>query len=399
MKFLYKLTVGVFTIVFSTTTVFAQQIHRIDNSTISTAQLTSEIKRLTGTAHVSGLIVAVFNNNKPVYSKAFGYSNAESKKPLHTNTEFYGASLSKAVFAVLVMKLVEEGVLDVDKPLQEYLPKPIYDYPPVTPRAWHEDYSDLRNDTLYTKITARMCLDHTTGFPNWRSVEPDRKLRFKQAPGTRYMYSGEGLVYLQVVLEKILNKPLDALMQEKIFGPLGMKTSAYHWEERFESNYCFGHDTNEKVLEKDKDNAPRSASTLETTPDDYIRFMTAVMNHTIISEKSTKEMFSPQIRIRSGGQFGPFAQKDVPDNDHIQLSYGLGWGLYKTPYGWGAFKEGHGDGFQHYSVVFPDKKTGILVMSNSDNAESIFKELLDTAIKDVYMPYRWENYIPYNAKE
>ena len=136
-----------------------------------------------------------------------------------------------------------------------------------------------------------------------------------------------------------------------------MNTSSYMWQPRFEKDYCFGHDSHEKVLEKDKDNAPRSASTLETTPDDYTRFMKAVMNNEIISETSRKEMFSPQIRIRSMGQFGPFARKDSTLNDAIQLSYGLGWGLYNTPYGWGAFKEGHGDGFQHYSIIFPGKKT------------------------------------------
>lgn len=377
----------------------AQIIKRLDGSTITAAKLTSEINRLVNVAHVIGMVVTVFNDNKPVYEKAFGYKNANTKEPLQTHTEFYGASLSKAVFSVLVMKLVEEGSLDLDKPLQNYLPKPIYDYPPVTPRAWHEDYSSLKDDSLYRKITARMCLDHTTGFPNWRFYAPDQKLRVQAEPGSRYQYSGEGMVYLQVVLEKILNKLLDSMMQQKIFRPLGMKTSSYNWQPRFENDFCYGHDNNQKVLPKDKDNAARSASSLETTPDDYTRFMKAVMNNEIISEKSRDEMFSPQIRIRSLGQFGPFALKDSTLNDAIQLSYGLGWGLYNTPYGWGAFKEGHGDGFQHYSVIFPDKKTGILIMTNSDNGEGIYKELLQTAIGDNYMPWKWENYTPYNMKE
>ena len=376
----------------------SQQIERLDNSSITTTKLTVEINRLMNAGHVTGMVIAVFNDNKPVYEKAFGYKNADTKEPLQVHTEFYGASLSKAIFSVLVMKLVEEGVLDLDKPLQDYLPKPIYDYPPVTPRAWHEDYSSLKNDSLYQKITARMCLDHTTGFPNWRFFAPDQKLRVQTEPGSRYQYSGEGMVYLQVVLEKMQGMSLDSMMQQKIFRPLGMKTSSYNWQPRFENNFCYGHDSKQKVLPKDKDNAARSASSLETTPEDYTRFMTAVMNNTIISEKSREEMFSPQIRIRSRGQFGPFASKDSTLNDNIELSYGLGWGLYKTPYGWGAFKEGHGDGFQHYSVIFPEKKLAILIMSNSDNGEGIYKELLQTAIGDVYMPWKWENYIPYNME-
>ena len=377
----------------------AQIIKRLDNSTITSEKLTAEINRLTKAAHVTGMVVTVFNNNKPVYEKAFGYKNAEAKEPMQTKTEFYGASLSKTVFAVLVMKLVEKGVLDLDKPLQEYLPKPIYEYPPVTPRAWHEDYSSLKNDSLYQTITARMCLDHSAGFANWRWFEPDQKLRVDAKPGSRYRYSGEGLVYLQVVLEKMLQMPLDSMMQQNIFRPLGMNTSSYSWQPRFESNYCLGHDAHEKPYQKDKDNAPRSASTLETTPEDYTRFLTAVMNYEIISWKARTEMFKPQIRIRSISQFGPLSLKDSTLNEKIQLSYGLGWGLYKTPFGWGAFKEGNGDGFQHYSVIFPDKKLGILIMTNSDNGESIYKELLQIAIADTYMPWKWENYIPYNLKK
>ncbi len=86
-------------------------------------------------------------------------------------------------------------------------------------------------------------------------------------------------------------------------------------------------------------------------------------------------------------------------NDNIFLGYGLGWGLLQSPYGTGAFKEGHGDGFQHYSIIFPKQEKGILILSNSDNAESIFKELLETAIGDRFTPWYWENYIPYNQKK
>jgi hypothetical protein len=55
------------------------------------------------------------------------------------------------------------------------------------------------------------------------------------------------------------------------------------------------------------------------------------------------------------------------------------------------FKEGHGDGFQHYSIIFPEKQMGILIMTNSDNGEGIFKELLEFAIGDKYTPWRWQN--------
>lgn len=348
-------------------------------------------------ANVQGLAVTVFNKNKPVYKKTFGYKRTDTKNTIHTNTNFYGASLSKAVFAVLVMKLVEEGKLSLDKPLETYLEKPIYDYTPT--KKWHDNYSDLKTDSLYKKITARMCLNHTTGFPNWRWDESDQKLRVKHLPGYRYGYSGEGMVYLQVVLEHLLHKPLEELMQEYIFKPLGMHKSSYTWQPVFENDYCVGHQSDGKLYEKDKDNDARAASTLETTLDDYTLFTKAVFNNSLLKPSTTKKMFTPQIRLRSIQQFGPRRLRDSTLNDGIDLSYGLGWVLLKSPYGTGAFKEGHGDGFQHYSIIFPATGTGIIIMSNSDNAESIFKELLNMTIGDRYTPWYWENYIPYNQQK
>ena len=378
---------------------FSQTVTRLDDSKISSAELDNKIQQLMKDGNVHGLAISVFNKNKPVYKKVFGYKRFDTKEPLQTNTNIYGASLSKAVFAVLVMKMVEEKVIELDKPLESYLPQPVYAYGKGT--SWNQDYTDLKEDSLYKKITARMCLDHTSGFPNWRWYEPDQKLRVHFEPGSGYSYSGEGLCYLQFVLEKITGKLLEQLMEEKIFHPLGMSTSAYTWQSRFEKNYCYGHDTNGKVLEKDKDNAPRSASTLETTPDDYSLFLEGVLEKRILGAVSYKEMFTPQLRLRSKIQMEAQSWLDTTnsENDKIQLSYGLGWGILQTPYGFGAFKEGHGDGFQHYSIIFPEKQMGILIMTNSDNGEGIFKELLEVAIGDKYTPWRWQNYIPYDQKK
>jgi CubicO group peptidase (beta-lactamase class C family) len=374
----------------------AQLINRLDHSTIPVSALDEKINYLMKAANVHGLAIAVFNDNKTVYKKTFGHKRFDLKTPLRVNTNVYGASLSKAVFAVLVMKLVEEGIIDLDTPLENYLPKPIYEYQPLT--RWHDNYNDLRNDSLYKSITARMCLSHSTGFANWRWDEKDEKLRVNFIPGTKYGYSGEGMVYLQVVLEKMLGKSLEELMSEKIFQPLNMQNSAYSWKAAFENDYAWGHKTNGDHYEKDKDNEPRAASTLETTLEDYTLFFEAVLQNKIIRTLSTKKMFTPQMRLRSVQQLGPLRFKDSTLNDAIELSSGLGWILLQSPFGVGAFKEGHGDGFQHYSILYPEKGMGIVIMTNSDNGESIFKELLETAIADSFTPWYWVNYIPYNYK-
>jgi len=374
----------------------SQQITHLSGSTISEDSLTFKIESLMENAQVHGLAISLFNENTAVYQRTFGYRDFEKKLPLTDTTNMYGASLSKAVFGVLTMKLVEEGTLDLDKPLQSYLPKKIYEYEPLA--RWHDDYSDLASDTLYQKVTARMCLAHTSGFPNWRWFEADKKLRIKFEPGSRYHYSGEGMVYLQVVLEHMLDNDLESLAQEHIFKPIGMASSSYQWQKGFEHNFAYGHTPAGDLYSKDTDNEPRAPSTLETTARDYTLFLEAILAKRLISKESWEALFQPQIRIRSARQFGPLSHKDTTLYDTIQLSYGLGWGLFQTPYGFGAFKEGHGDGFQHYSVIFPKSGKGILMMTNSDNGESIFKELLEIALGDTYTPWEWENYIPYDQK-
>lgn len=371
-------------------------ITRLDGTEITKDSLTHKIEQLTTVAKVQGLSVTVFNQDTAVYQNTFGHKNHQKKLMLTDSTNIYGASLSKAFFSILVMKLVEDGVIDLDTPLESYLPKKIHEYEPQT--RWHDNYADLKTDSLYHKITARMCLAHTTGFANWRFFEEDRKLKVNHEPGTAYLYSGEGFVYLQVVLEKLTGKGLEELAREFIFRPLQMKHSSYQWQARFEKDFAYGHTTTGEIYEKDTDNEPRSGSTLETTARDYTKFLTAVLNKKLLTKDSYDEIFSPQIRIRSLKNLGPDSKSITTKYDDINLSYGLGWSYIETPYGKGVAKDGHGDGFQHYSILFPETGTGILIMSNSDNAEGIYKELLAYALADTYTPWEWSNYIPYDQK-
>ena len=130
------------------------------------------------------------------------------------------------------MLLAEDGVINLDKPLYEYLARPLYQYPA---------YADLEGDERYKLITARMVLSHTTGFPNLRSLEPDGRLKFLFSPGERHSYSGEGINLLQMVIEEITGKGLEALAQEMIFHPLEMTHSSYVWQAGFEENMAFPH--------------------------------------------------------------------------------------------------------------------------------------------------------------
>lgn len=344
-------------------------------------------------AHVTGLQTTVFNRDTVVYSKSLGYRDGKQRTPLDTNTEIYAASLSKVVFAVITMKLVEQGVLDLDKPLQEYIDSPVYE---LDNKNAFLTFHDLKKDTRYKRITARMCLSHTTGFPNWRQQERRQRLTIKSEPGTMYRYSGEGLSYLQLFIERLTNRKLEDLAQEYVFKPLKMNQTSFIWEKKFDQNFAEGHDNKGAILPKQTYATAIAAGSMETTQQDYAAFLTAILQGRLLKPESWKEVFSPQIRIKSSTQFQGASITDKYDG--IALSYGLGCGLFNSPAGFAAFKEGHGQGFQHYFVLFPKKQSGILIMTNSDNGEGIFKELLETAIGDKYTPWQWENYIPYNLK-
>lgn len=250
-----------------------------------------------------------------------------------------------------------------------------------------------------------MCLSHTTGFPNWRFLtsngfDIDGKLYFQFEPGERYSYSGEGISLLQFVLENITGQGLEEMAQERIFAPLEMdKTSyVYVWQQGQEKKYAYGHNSEMKPIPKDEADDPGAAGSLGTNLSDYTRFLAAILNQELLNKPAHDEMFKQQIKIKSKQQFGLNALVETSENEDINLGYGLGWGVLQTPYGKGVFKEGHSEGYQHYSILFPGRGSGILIMTNCDNGESIFKELLEATIGDSFTPWKWENYIPYDHK-
>ncbi|RZM25637.1 MAG: class A beta-lactamase-related serine hydrolase [Pedobacter sp.] len=367
----------------------AQSIKRIDGSKVTVDSLDSKIRSLMAYAKVSGAAIAVYNDNRPVFEKTYGMANVPDKKPLTDSSVMYGASLAKMVFAYVAMTYVQEGLIDLDKPLVTYLNKPLPDY--KIP-GWNRGYQDLKDDDRIKKITGRMCLNHTTGFPNWRWFEKDRKLKIKFEPGSRYSYSGEGLYLLQFVIEQVTGKDYETISRERVFIPFGMKNTSQVWQKRFESNMCLGHNADWKPYELMKWKEASAGGSMSTTLKDFSRFYTALINRQNLTKNSFDEMTKSQIRIRSVAQFGPMSNVDSTLNDGIQLSYGLGVGVFKTPYGAAFFKEGHDEGWGHYTVYFPQRKIGIVIMTNTDTGESIFRSLLAYAIGDIYTPWKWENY-------
>lgn len=204
---------------------------------------------------------------------------------------------------------------------------------------------------------------------------------------------------LQYVIEHVTGKGIEALAKEKVFNPLQMKNTSYVWQERFEDKYSNGHTEKQDVTKKNKRDEAQAAGSIETNLIDYSVFVKHIMQLYKQESEITRMMLNPNFRIRTKAQFGPLSLEQSDENDDIQLSYGLGWGLLQSPHGLGAFKEGHDEGFQHYSIIFLENEIGVIILSNSDNAESIFKALLEITIADIYTPWKWENYMPYQMRE
>ena len=265
-----------------TTFSFGQTIKKIDGSTITVDSLNSKIEFLMKSADVSGVAVSVFNQNKPVFSKTFGLANVQRNISFQQSSVMYGASFAKTVFAYIAMQFVQEKVIDLDKPLVEYLTKPLPEY---KINGWRKGYQDLKDDDRYKKITARMCLTHTTGFPNWRWFEADKKIKFKFDPGTRYSYSGEGLYLLQFVIEQLTGKDYETISQERVFKPLAMTNTSQIWQARFDTNICYGHNAKGEPYELMKWKEAISGGSMSTTLEDFTKFYTALINRKGLSKK------------------------------------------------------------------------------------------------------------------
>lgn len=369
------------------TAVAQPAVKRLDGSSITPAEIDTTVTRLIRAAEVTGVGIAIFNDGKIAYLKAYGARDKEKNLLLTADSVMTAASWSKVAFAYMVMQLVDEKILDLDKPVYQYLPKPLPEYP---------KYADLAGDDRYRRITARMLLSHTSGFPNWRYINEDRKLNINFEPGTRYAYSGEGIDLLQLVVETITRKPLEELMQSRIFKPFGMSRTSMVWQSGFESDYANGYDEYGRSLGPERRKTADAAGSMQTTPRDFARFIQAVMHGEGLSRRTRELMLSVQVQIFSKHQFPTLGSETTDENKTIRLSYGLGWGLYWTPYGKAFFKEGQDEGWRNYTVCFDQPKTGLLIMTNSSNGQGIFKELLETLLKNTYTPIEWEGYTPYD---
>ena len=330
---------------------------------------------------VPGLGLALVREGRLAYVNAYGMANVEKNRPLAADTVMYGASLTKLAFAYMVMQLVDEGVIDLDRPIAAYLKKPLPDYP---------KYADLAGDSRWKALTARILLSHTSGFPNFRFLNPDEKLDFKFDPGTRYAYSGEGINLLQFVIEEGLGRDVGAEMQRRVFERFAMKRTSMTWRDDFADNVADGYGVDGKPQPHDHRSHVRAAGSMDTTIADFARFLAGLVRGDGLSPASRAEMLRPQIAIVSAHQFPTLEPAVNPHDRDVGLSSGLGSVLFRSSFGPAFYKGGHDDWTDNLAVCVAPKESCILLLSNSMRAETIYPALVESLFGKTNLPWSWE---------
>jgi CubicO group peptidase (beta-lactamase class C family) len=338
-------------------------IKKADGTPVLLSHLDKAIPELLEQAEIPGMSIAVFNDSKVLYSRVFGVKHMETKEPVTENTMFEAASLTKPLLAYIAMKLVDEGKLDPDKPLYQY---------------WK--YKDIMHDERYKLITARIVLKHASGFPNWRPRRKSKKLDINFTPGEKYSYSGEGYVYLQKVIEKILGKDLETIAKEKVFIPLNMEHSTLVLRDVKLSST--GHTADMKPVKKRPGKQANGAASLHTTANDYARFLLAVANGEGLSEAAFQDMLKSHIT--------------VPEGDK-KITWGLGWGLDKAADDTWFWHWGDNGVFKAYTMASIDKKTGLIYFANSYNGLSIVQKITDMTMGGKYSVFSVVRYPQYDG--
>lgn len=359
-----------------------------------------DLPRLMQALRVPGIGLAVVERGEVVWARGFGVTHALTRAPVAANTLFEDASLSKPVFAYLVLQLVDQGVIELDAPLVRYR---------------RPDY--LADHPWIDAITVRDVLRHSTGLPNWRQDPANEKLVPAVKPGTRIDYSGEAIFWLQLVVETLTGESLDASMQRLLFGPAGMQGSSYSWNADLAARSVYGHRAVEDetpgmppqmlreqwsaaqvvadrwgkplsawryedaaralpevqaITPKGLVNWPgdilaNAAASLRTTPTAYARFM-ALMVRTPrepwqITEATRRAMLSKQI--------------DVPGR---WTEKGLGWNLEATPRGPVFYHSGSNGGiFKNFALGDAAGQRALVALTNGGSGNVLYRRVVRAA--------------------
>jgi CubicO group peptidase (beta-lactamase class C family) len=264
--------------------------------------------------------ISVFSNDRIIYSRFFNAKEDE---------QFRAASIGKPLVSYAALKLVEEGKLELDKPLRAYLN-----------RGYFGD--NAKGD----RITLRMVLNHTSGMSNY--VNKDDRTIYSE-PGTEFHYSGTGFEYLKNVIEEITALPFNDFIKKEVFDPLRMTKSRFGYE----------------MIQGEK--AVSAAGGFITTPDDVARFFMELLNPENIRKDLIDQMISDSIKLNENN------------------SWGLGIGIQRGIGGDVIWHNGNtGNLWISLAYAAVKEKTGVVILTKGKNGYKIYQDIAHTAIGGSY---------------
>jgi len=340
-----------------------------------------EVQQLMKRENVQGLALAIIKEGAVRHVGSYGRRSVERDLPLEGDTIMYGASLTKTAFAYMVLQLVDEGKLSLDASVADLLPRPLPEY---------EDYGDLKEDHRWRELTPRILLTHTSGFANFRWLEPDSKLRFHRKPGSRYGYSGEGFYIRVLVLEEGLGLDVGKDMQTRIFDRFGMRISSMSWRADFAANLADGYGADGKMEPHDERSRVSAAGSMDTSIADQARLWAGIVRGEGLTKTSRAELVRPQVPILSPRQFPTLSEALEPGNAKIGLAAGLGLVTFQDSSGPAWFKGGHNDTTGNMVICLDSGKRCVVMLSNDVRAERIFPEIAQLVLGETRMPWSWE---------
>lgn len=323
--------------------------------------------------NVPGASVAVMKNGAVSWARGYGMADPAQGTPVTPATVFDAASIAKPVTAWGIMTLVEDGVLDLDAPIEHYVTR------------WHLPPSEFDQD----QITIRRILSHTAGLSTDgdTGVDPGayvptveealngavlgmRPLHVAYPPGEDYHYSSVGYTLLELAVEEITGEPFSSYMQREVLDPLGMVNSSYEWTPKLQAQAAVGHNWYNRPL-PEYQYSTRAQGSLRTTPTDLAIFMAASMpgpngepvGRGVLTPESVTEILTPV----------PFTKQ--AESSHVP---GLGFDLIRVDGTIvGARKTGDHRGFKPIVAMSLEDSEAIAIMANSDRAAIGF--LIDIA--------------------
>ncbi|HTP69946.1 MAG TPA: serine hydrolase domain-containing protein [Dongiaceae bacterium] len=293
-----------------------------------------------------GLALAVAIDGKLVYSEGFGYADLEERVPVWPTTKFRIGSISKPLTAVGLMRLVEAGKVDLDAPVQKYVPS----------------FPDKG-----ATITVRMVAGHLGGIRHYKDDEFTIQKHYANVrdglrifeddplvapPGTKFNYSSYGFNLLSAVMESAAGESFLPYMQGQVFGPLGLvHTMADQNTQIVEQRSRFYEIPKDGPVE----NAPYVDNSYKwagggflSTAEDLVRFGSALLQPGFLKAESLNTMFTSQ-KTASGEETG----------------YGIGWGVAKSKSGKVIYEHSGGSvGGTSQLIVYPETHVVVALVTN-----------------------------------